>query len=133
MISKYNPQRKRNLFSFLSNKPYKLSRSKIEDFKKCPRCFYLDRKCGTKQPPSFPYTLNNAVDALLKKEFDKYRKEGQRPPLLINHGIDAIPFLHPNLDEWRANLKGITYYHEQSNLIITGLWMIFGSSLMENL
>ena len=115
-----DPQRKRNLFSLFLNKPYQLSRSKIEDFKKCPRCFYLDRKCGTKQPSSFPYTLNNAVDVLLKKEFDKYRMEGRRPPLLIQHGIDAIPFMHADLDEWRMNFKGIKYYHEQSNLIITG-------------
>lgn len=120
MLSKYNPQRKRNLFSFFSNKPYKLSRSKIEDFKKCPRCFYLDRKCGTKQPPSYPYTLNNAIDALLKAEFDKYRAEGQRPPLLVKHEIDAIPFQHSSLNEWRNNFKGITYFHESSNLIISG-------------
>lgn len=120
MLSKYNPQRKRNLYSFLSNKPYKLSRSKIEDFKKCPRCFYLDRKCGTKQPPSFPYSLNNAIDVLLKKEFDQYRTKGERHPLLIQHGIDAIPFSHPDLEEWRTNLKGIKFYHEPSNLIISG-------------
>lgn len=120
MISKYNAQRKRNLFSFFSDKPYKISRSKIEDFKKCPRCFYLDRKCGTKQPPTFPYTLNNAIDALLKKEFDQYRLKGEKHPLLIQHGIDAIPFSHSDLEEWRTTLKGIKFYHEPSNLIISG-------------
>lgn len=120
MLSKYNPQRKRNLFSFLSNKPYKLSRSKIEDFKKCPRCFYLDRKCGTKQPPSFPYTLNNAIDTLLKKEFDQYRLKSETHPLLVKHGIDAIPFSHLDLEEWRTTLKGIKFHHEPSNLIISG-------------
>ncbi len=120
MLSKYNSQRKRNLFSSLSNKPYKISRSKIEDFKKCPRCFYLDRKCGTKQPPSYPLTLNIAVDALLKKEFDQYRLKKETPDLLKQYGIDAIPFSHPDLEEWRINLKGIKFHHEPSNLIISG-------------
>lgn len=120
MISKYNAQRKRNLFSFLSAEPYKISRSKIEDFKKCSRCFYLDRKCGTKQPPTFPYTLNNAIDVLLKKEFDQYRLKGERHPLLIQHGIEAIPFSHPDLEEWRDNFKGIKFHHIATNLIISG-------------
>jgi CRISPR/Cas system-associated exonuclease Cas4 (RecB family) len=120
MIPKYNAQRKRNLFSFLSAKPYKISRSKIEDFIKCPRCFYLDRKCGTKQPPTFPYTLNNAIDTLLKKEFDQYRITGERHPLMVKHEIDAVPFSHPNLEEWRANLKGIKFHHVLTYLIISG-------------
>ena len=127
MNNKYNAQRSRNLFRSNVEKPFKLSRSKIEDFLYCPRCFYLDRKCGTDQPPSFPFTLNTAVDTLLKKEFDKYRTEGTAHPLLIKHGIDAIPFFHPDLDDWRMNFKGIQHLHEPTNFIITGaiddLWI----------
>lgn len=68
----------------------------------------------------FPYTLNNAVDALLKDEFDQYRTEGKPHPYLIKHGIDAIPFAHPDLDNWRMNQRGITYHHEATNFIVTG-------------
>jgi hypothetical protein len=107
MTSNYSSQRVRNLFSPEGEKPFKLSRSKIEDFLKCPHCFYLDRRCGTGRPPSYPFTLNNAVDTLLKKEFDKYRVEGTIHPLCLTHGIDAVPFAHTDLDDWRMNLKGI--------------------------
>jgi len=120
MESQYRSQRKKNLFSLADNKPFKLSRSKIENFIRCKRCFYLDRKCGTEQPPMFPYTLNNAVDALLKDEFDRYRVEGKAHPYLIQHTIDAIPFAHPELDNWRMNQRGIKYHHMQSNFIVTG-------------
>lgn len=120
MESQYAPQRTRNIFSATDNKPYKLSRSRIENFMRCKRCFYLDRKCGTDQPPMFPYTLNNAVDALLKDEFDLYRAESKAHPYLIEHGIDAIPFSHPDLDDWRMNQRGIKYHHENTNFIVTG-------------
>jgi hypothetical protein len=128
MKSQYNSQRKRNIFSATeSDKPYKLSRSGIENFIRCNRCFYLDRKCGTKQPAGFPYTLNNAVDALLKKEFDQYRLEGKPHPYLIEYGIDAIPFAHANLDTWRTNQSGIKYHHALTNFVVMGavddVWM----------
>lgn len=123
----YNPQRSRNLFRPGHANPFKLSRTKIQDFLDCPRCFYLDRKCGTGQPPGFPFTLNTAVDTLLKKDFDKYRAAGESHPLMIEHGINAIPFVHPDLDEWRMNLKGIQILHEPTGFTITGavddLWI----------
>ena len=48
---------------------YKLSRSKVDFFLNCPRCFYMDRRLGIVQPPGFPFNLNSAVDNLLKNEF----------------------------------------------------------------
>jgi RecB family exonuclease len=120
MESAYSAQRKRNMFSPSDTKPYKLSRSRIENFVNCPRCFYLDRKCGTEQPPTFPYTLNNAVDTLLKKEFDLYRMAAQQHPYLVAHGIDAIPFAHDELDNWRMNQRGVQYHHVTTNFLITG-------------
>ena len=57
---------------------YKLSRSKVDFFLNCPRCFYIDRRLGINQPSGFPFNLNSAVDNLLKNEFDpisnKYKK-----------------------------------------------------------
>ena len=52
----------------------KISRSKIDLFLECPRCFYLDVVKKIKRPPGFPFNLNNAVDMLLKKEFDRHRE-----------------------------------------------------------
>lgn len=126
-MTSYNSQRSRNLFIKGSSTSYKLSRSKIQNFLDCPRCFYLDRRCGTGQPPGFPFTLNSAVDVLLKKEFDGYRAKSQPHPLMVQHNIDAIPFSHPDLDDWRMNMKGIQTLHKPTNFIITGavddLWV----------
>jgi RecB family exonuclease len=120
LVNSYNPQRTRNLFVKTKEAPFKLSRSKIEDFLNCPRCFYLDRKCGTGRPPGYPFTLNTAVDTLFKCEFDKYREEGRPHPLCIKNSLQVVPFSHPDLDDWRANFKGIQHFHELTNFIITG-------------
>ena len=120
MSYKYNPFRSRNNFCEKELKPFKLSRSKIEDYLKCPRCFYLDRRCGTAKPPSYPFTLNNAVDSLLKKEFDGYRLAGKPHPICLEYGVDAIPFPHVDLESWRMNQKGIQYLHEPTQFLVTG-------------
>ncbi|NDC24871.1 MAG: hypothetical protein EBZ49_12210 [Proteobacteria bacterium] len=36
----------KNLYIPNSEKPYRLSRSSIESFTGCPRCFYLDKRMG---------------------------------------------------------------------------------------
>lgn len=120
MSEYYTPQRTKNLYDPKSQKSFKLSRSKIDLFLECPRCFYLDRRLGVGRPPGFPFALNSAVDKLLKKEFDIHRAKKQAHPLITHYGIDAVPIAHKDLDIWRENFKGIQYLHEQTNLIITG-------------
>jgi RecB family exonuclease len=111
---------KRGQYDPRSDKPFKLSRSKIEAFIDCPRCFYLDRRLAIKRPPGFPFTLNSAVDALLKKEFDIHRAKNKAHPLMKAYKIDAIPFAHTDLDKWRANFTGVQYLHEPTNFLIFG-------------
>ena len=120
MSQYYNPRRTRNLYSLDNATPFKLSRSKIDLFVECPRCFYLDRKLGVGRPPGFPFTLNSAVDALLKQEFDVHRVSGTKHPLIEKYGIDAIPIPHDDLDKLRNNFIGIRYLHEPTNLLIYG-------------
>lgn len=123
----YNPRRVRNLYDPASDKPFKISRSKIDRFVECPRCFYLDRRLGTDRPPGFPFNINSAVDSLLKTEFDVHRAAGTRHPLQESYGLDVVPAPHEQIDEWRQNFKGVQYHHESTNLIITGaiddLWV----------
>ena len=113
--------RVRNIFDPDSPVPFKLSRSKIELFTECPLCFYLDRRLGVSRPPGFPFTLNNAVDALLKKEFDIHRAQKTPHPLMEAYGINAVPYDHEKIEEWRDALRrGIQYLHTRTNLLITG-------------
>jgi len=113
-------QRSRNIYNPNGSDPFKLSRSKIELFTECPRCFYLDRRLGVGRPPGFPFTLNSAVDTLLKKEFDIHRARGSKHPLMEAYGVDAVPFQHEMMNEWRENFKGIQYFHRPTNFVITG-------------
>ncbi len=117
----YNPQRSKNIFNPDSSEPFRLSRSKSDLFLECPRCFYLDRRLGTGRPPGYPYKLNDAVDKLLKKEFDIHRVKGTRHPFMETYGIEAVPFKHERMNEWRDSLRGgVTYLHPPTNFLVTG-------------
>lgn len=120
MSKYYNSKRKGNLYTPNSPISFRLSRSKLDLFLNCPKCFYLDRRLGVSQPPGYPFSLNSAVDKLLKKEFDVLREKGKAHPLMKQFGVDAIPFKHEKLNEWRDPFKGVTYYDKQTNLTITG-------------
>lgn len=98
-----------------------LSRSKIDLFSECQRCFYVDNKLGVARPPGFPFNLNSAVDALLKKEFDTHRANGTRHPLTEVYGLDAVPLQHERMDEWRDALKrGVQCVHKPTGLKVRG-------------
>jgi len=120
MSKYYNSQRTRGLYESQSKEPFKLSRSKIDLFLECPRCFYYDRKLGVGRPPGFPFALNSAVDALLKQEFDIHRAKGSQHPLQEKYGINARPIPHQDLDKWRENFVGVQFLHEPTNLLIFG-------------
>lgn len=121
MSQYYTPRRFKNLYNPASSSEFRLSRSKIDNFIKCPRCFYLDRRLGIAQPPGFPFSLNSAVDKLLKKEFDIHRANGTPHPLMKHYGIDAIPLAHEKIDEWRDSMRrGITLPIDGTNVRICG-------------
>lgn len=106
---------------------YKISRSKIDLFMQCPRCFWLDARLKIKRPSSPPFQINKAIDELLKKEFDSYRLKGEPHPWMVEYEIKAVPMKHDNLDTWRYNFTGVTTLHEPTNLHIFGaiddLWV----------
>jgi len=101
MSEYYTARRKTRLYEPLSKEPFKLSRSKIDLFWECPRCFYLDRRLGVGRPSIPAFTLNSAVDKLLKKEFDINRTQKTPHPLMTAYEIDAIPLAHEKIDECR--------------------------------
>jgi len=100
--------------------PFKVSRSKIELFMQCPRCFWLDVRLKIKRPSGPPFQINKAIDELYKKEFDSYRVKKMPHPLMTDNQIKAIPFAHDDLDKWRHNFTGVAVVHEPTNLHIFG-------------
>jgi hypothetical protein len=112
------------IFDPESKTPHKISRSKIDLFLECPRCFYLDQRLSVKRPSMPAFTLNSAVDSLLKNEFDLLRKKGEGHELMKKYEINSIPFEHKDLPLWRGEVNrfsGATVLHEQTNLIVDGL------------
>ncbi len=99
---------------------FKLSRSKIELFTQCQRCFWLDARLKIKRPDGPPFQINKTIDELFKKEFDTYRAKGEPHPLITEYKIDAIPYAHDQLDTWRHNFTGVATLHKPTNLHIFG-------------
>jgi len=76
---------------------------------------------GVARPPGYPFNLNSAVDALLKKELDTHRANGTQHPLAKAYGLDAIPLAHAKMDEWRNALsQGVMYFHEPTRIMVRG-------------
>ncbi len=120
-----NRKRIKRLFDPSSSEPFSLSRSKIDLFIECPRCFYLDRRLGISRPSIPTFTLNNAVDELLKKEFDLLRKNGEAHELMKKYHIDAVPLKHELLTKWRDDYpkswEGAVALDEETNFLVTGI------------
>ncbi len=122
-MNKYR-QRERNLYRPTAKEPFRISRSKIDRFLECPRCFYLDRRLGLGRPSMPGWSLNSAVDTLLKNEFDLLRANGEKHELMGKYGIDAVPLNHPDLPEWRDDFYkyiGANTLHQPTNLQICGI------------
>ena len=98
-----------------------LSRSKIELFLDCRRCFHEDLVRGNKRPSSPPYTLNNAVDALFKREFDSYRAARAPHPIFATVGLDAVPLNDERIEKWRDNFAGVRWLDQDTG------WTLFGA------
>lgn len=120
MDNPYGYRKSKNFYTPGQTAPFKLSRSKIDLFTDCKRCFFLDRRFGIGRPQGAPFTLNIAVDALLKKEFDVHRADGTAHPLMEKYGVAAVPFQHAKMNEWRENFVGVQAIYEPANFLIFG-------------
>ncbi len=116
--------RQKNVYNPASKEPFKLSRTRIDLFLECRRCFYLDRRLGIDRPSMPGFSLNNAVDQLLKNEFDFLRKNGQAHKLMKKYKIEAIPLSHSDLPVWRDDCHkyvGACVLHKKTNFEVCGI------------
>ncbi len=86
----------------------------------------MDARYGLARVSLPPFTLNNAVDALLKNEFDLLRQAGQSHELMKQYHIAAIPSNHPDIVKWRGETtetryKGASVLHQPTNFLLTGM------------
>ncbi len=129
-MSNTNKRRESPLFDPASDKPFRVSRTKIDLFLRCPFCFYVNQRHGAKVPGGPPFGLNIRIDTLLKKDADVLRSQQKINPRTQKFGVNAIPFNHPNIKQWLDvfNNVGLEYLHTPTNLIIFGapddIWLV---------
>ena len=103
----------------------KLSRTKWENFIRCPFCFYLKEKHNIDPPRTPGHPINLRVDYLLKLEFDELRKKQQPHPIFKEKDINLVPYNLDKLEEYRN--KGIFAKSLKTNFIVYGklddLWL----------
>lgn len=101
--------------------PFKVSRSKIELFMQCQRCFWLDVRLKITRPSSPPFNINKTIDELYKKEFDIHRAAGTPHPIMTANNLDGvIPYTHADMGKWRYNFTGVVTLHKPTNLHVFG-------------
>ena len=111
---------RRKLFDPQSNEPFAISRSGLEQFMRCPRCFYQHQRLGVSPPKMVPLTLAVATDALLKNEFDAIRGSDAKHHVWKTHGLNVTAYAHRDIELWRNNFKGIRVFHQATNLEVFG-------------
>ncbi|HJO21872.1 MAG TPA: PD-(D/E)XK nuclease family protein [Candidatus Marinimicrobia bacterium] len=103
-----------------SDQPFKISRTKIELFYNCPRCFYKNIKLGLREPSSPGWAINSAVDSLLKKEMDFCRKEDRPHAVFKENNLNIKPFKHEDIEMWQNSRKGIQFLDKEHNFLLYG-------------
>ena len=119
-------KRHRGIYDPQNMSPYELSRSRVENYVRCPACFYL-RQVKKIEFPSIPgFNINEATDVLLKRDFDECRAVGRTHEFLEARGLGhLIPFKHESFDLWTQSLhfgaEGRFHtIHKETNLKIGG-------------
>ena len=119
-------KRHRSTFDPNNPAPYELSRSRIENYVRCPACFYLQQVKAVPFPSIPGFNINEATDVLLKRDFDKYRGGPETHPFLNKIGMEhLVPFEHENFEKWTQSMHfgadgRMNTVHEESNIKLGG-------------
>ena len=112
---------KKKLYSNNSSRPFKLSRTKIDLFFECRRCFFFDQKFGIKRPHGTPLVLSNRIVDDFKKELNICRVEKNIHSKVKELNKNLIPISHNKLEEWKSSFKGASFLDDSTNLLIFGI------------
>lgn len=96
------------------------SRTALDEFLDCARCFYQARRLQYSRPGGPMSGLPSAVDRLMKAEFDAYRARGEAHPVMATLAGDLVPFAHASIGDWRNNSHGVRVAHGASGFVVYG-------------
>jgi hypothetical protein len=82
----------KDLSSFKGGKmDYQLSPSKLNLLEDCPRCFWLATVKKIRRPSGPMAGIVIKMDSIIKHYFNKYREQGQLPPIIIGKIQGKLP------------------------------------------
>jgi hypothetical protein len=122
------PPRHRGRYDPSNPAPFELSRSRLEQFVRCPACFWLQLVKGVKFPSLPAFLLNSATDTLLKRDFDRYRIAQAPHPVVERNGLGhLIPYAHEDLELWRNSRRFASSRH--FNVVDRGTNLLLGGGV----
>jgi len=85
---------------------------------RCPRCFWLEKHEGIRQPEGIVSRLANRFDAVIKRYFDLYRPLGELPPMVAGkvEGKLQYPFQEKY---WYRYDERYGYYGKLDECLVT--------------
>ena len=100
---------RKNLYIKDNLSPYKISRTKIDLFFDCHRCFYIDQRLGIKRPHGAALVINNNIVNKFKKNLDILRKTQTIIPetTALIPEIGLKPLMHDKINLWINTFTGI--------------------------
>ena len=111
---------KKKLYVRNNLSPHPLSRTKLDLFSECRRCFYNDLIHGIRRPHGTPLILSNTVIKKFKDELNQYKINKSIHPIVEKTKEKFNFFIHPKLSEFQNSFKGIRYVHKKTNFEIYG-------------
>ncbi len=111
---------KKNIYVKNNLSPFKISRTKIDLFFDCKRCFYIDQRYGIKRPHGAALVLNNYIVNKFKKNLEILRETQTIIPessSLIKGGM--MPLQNTTVKDWINPFKGIFIVDKNTNMKIT--------------
>ncbi|MBI4093125.1 MAG: hypothetical protein HY420_04345 [Candidatus Kerfeldbacteria bacterium] len=95
-----------------------LSATAIENMKRCPRCFWLEKHEGIRQPEGIVSRLANRFDVVIKRYFDLYRPNGELPPMIVGKVEGKLQ--HPFQEKYWYNVnERYGYYGKLDECLVT--------------
>lgn len=98
----------------------RLSPSRLNTYRDCARCFWLEVNEGVKQPSGpFP-SLPSGVDKVIRDYFTPHRENGTLPPELAQHNPDLQLFPDTTFLEKARNYWDEPSYTHASGVVLRG-------------
>lgn len=92
----------------------RLSKSALEKFRSCPKCFWIDKNMGLKQPEGIRSGLPMGMDRVLKEHYDRHREVGNMPSELVGQVPIGLNLYSGN----RISMKDLRNWRKGLNVIV---------------